>query len=74
PRAHSLRTVPRTFSVSSSNLLSDGPRAEIDQKLRAARNQEKEEIKGLNNKFSDVIMRVRGQHIPTALSYPNSPN
>ncbi|XP_072436142.1 keratin, type II cytoskeletal 8-like [Chiloscyllium punctatum] len=59
PRAHSLRTVPRTFSVSSSNLLSDGPRAEIDQKLRAARNQEKEEIKGLNNKFSDVIMRVR---------------
>ncbi|XP_060683765.1 keratin, type II cytoskeletal 8-like [Hemiscyllium ocellatum] len=59
PRAHSLRSVPRTFSVPSSNLLNDGPRAEIDQKLRAARNQEKEEIKGLNNKFSDVIMRVR---------------
>ncbi|XP_043550314.1 keratin, type II cytoskeletal 8-like [Chiloscyllium plagiosum] len=59
PRALSLRSVPRTFSVSSSNLLSDGPRAEIDQKLRAARTQEKEEIKGLNNKFSDVIMRVR---------------
>ncbi|XP_048390880.2 keratin, type II cytoskeletal 8-like [Stegostoma tigrinum] len=58
-RALSLRNVPRTFSVSTTNLLNESPRAEIDPKLRAARTQEKDEIKRLNDKFSDVISRVR---------------
>ncbi|XP_078408862.1 keratin, type II cytoskeletal 8-like [Cetorhinus maximus] len=58
-RSMTVRTVPRSFSVASSALLNDSPRVDIDPKLRLARNQEKEEIKGLNNKFSDVISRVR---------------
>ncbi|XP_067890554.1 keratin, type II cytoskeletal 8-like [Heterodontus francisci] len=58
-KAGSLRTVSRSFSVASSALLNDAPRVDIDPQQRAARNQEKEEIKGLNNKFSDVISRVR---------------
>ncbi|XP_041056081.1 keratin, type II cytoskeletal 8-like isoform X2 [Carcharodon carcharias] len=59
PRSMTVRTVPRSFSVASSALLNDSPRVDIDPQLRLARNQEKEEIKGLNNKFSDVISRVR---------------
>ncbi|GCB81971.1 hypothetical protein scyTo_0021497, partial [Scyliorhinus torazame] len=52
-----MRTVPRSYSIAPSIMLNDGPRVDIDPALRLARNQEKEDIKGLNNKFSDVISR-----------------
>ncbi|XP_072118484.1 keratin, type II cytoskeletal 8-like [Mobula birostris] len=50
--------MPRSFSISTM-LLPDEPRLELDAQGRAARNQEKEEIKGLNNRFSEVIGQVR---------------
>uniref|UniRef100_UPI00398EEFF7 keratin, type II cytoskeletal 8-like n=1 Tax=Pristiophorus japonicus TaxID=55135 RepID=UPI00398EEFF7 len=57
----SYRTAPRSFpvSASASALLRDPPKVDINPERRALRTQEKEEIKGLNNKFSDVIGKVR---------------
>ncbi|XP_072902385.1 keratin, type II cytoskeletal 8-like [Hemitrygon akajei] len=57
-RMSTLRTVPRSFSINTM-LLSDEPRVEFDAQGRAARIQEKEDIKGLNNRFSEVIGQVR---------------
>ncbi|XP_062906051.1 keratin, type II cytoskeletal 8-like [Mobula hypostoma] len=57
-RTSTLRTLPRSFSISTM-LLPDEPRLELDAQGRAARNQEKEEIKGLNNRFSELIGQVR---------------
>ncbi|XP_069769115.1 keratin, type II cytoskeletal 8-like isoform X2 [Narcine bancroftii] len=57
-RGSSMRSVPRSLSLSSV-VLPDEPRVELDAKGRAARNQEKEEIKVLNNRFSELIGQVR---------------
>ncbi|XP_067843056.1 keratin, type II cytoskeletal 8-like [Heptranchias perlo] len=56
---YNYRSAPRSFPVSSSILLNDSPKVEIDPRSRALRTQEKDDIKGLNNKFSDVIGKVR---------------
>ncbi|XP_059823502.1 keratin, type II cytoskeletal 8-like [Hypanus sabinus] len=57
-RMSTLRTVPRSFSINTMPL-PDELRVEFDAQSRAVRIQEKEDIKGLNNRFSEVIGQVR---------------
>ncbi|XP_051870493.1 keratin, type II cytoskeletal 8-like [Pristis pectinata] len=57
-RMPTLRTVPRSFT-NNTMLLPEEPRVEVDAQGRAVRNQEKEDIKGLNNRFSELIGQVR---------------
>lgn len=46
-------------SVTFNKSLLDPLRAEIDPAMQALRTQEKDEIKGLNNRFASYIEKVR---------------